>query len=324
MSTVLVVGTLAVDYIGSYSGSFETLQNADDLNISLTLDKLAASFGGCAINIAVGLGKLGHHALPFALTGETLDPSYRDHLRKIGVSLEGLTPLSEYRLSSQCFIVTDSEGNQFTSFYPGPSRSPKYANLLERFVRDYASAIDGVVLAPDVGSNMQTSIEICKRFNLPFLSDPGQCLNDFTDRQTQYLVDQSSVICVNNHEFELVQARVKDLESVPVLIKTLGERGVEVIQAKGSQKVDSVKSEHPLDPTGCGDAFRVGLVHARLLGNSWVDACKVAATLASVAIEHRGTQTYSTDDLDERLRQYWGLDIQTNPKKNRRLFDSDD
>lgn len=320
MATVLVVGTLAIDYIGSYPGSFQALREAEKLNISLSLDQLEASYGGCAINISVGLRKLGHRVLPFALTGESLDPGYRDHLSTIGVSLDGLISLPDFRLSSQCFIVTDADGNQFTSFYPGPSRSNQYRDLLDRFVQKHAHATDCVVLAPDIGINMASAIEICQRYDLPFVSDPGQCLNDFTDAQTQYLVDQSSVICVNRHEFELLKNRVRNSESIPVLVKTMGEHGVEVIQASKSHQVAAVAPERTVDPTGCGDAFRAGLVHGRLLGYRWIDACKVATTLASIAIEHHGTQTYSSDELDSRVQRHWGLEIQSNPLNYSDLF----
>lgn len=323
MATVLVVGTLAVDYIGSYSGSFHALQDADKLNISLTLDELESSYGGCAINIAVGLRKLGHRVLPFALTGEKLDAGYRAHLSTIGVSLDGLISLPDFRLSSQCFIVTDADGNQFTSFYPGPSRSDQYSNLLDQFIQQHAHAIDCVVLAPDIGINTASAIKICQRYNLPFLSDPGQCLNDFTDAQTQYLVDQSSVLCVNRHEYELLQNRVRNSDSVPVLVKTMGENGVEVIQASKSQQVAAVLPERTVDPTGCGDAFRAGLVHGRLLGYMWIDACKVATTLASIAIEHHGTQTYAIDELSNRVQRHWGLEIQSAPLSGSDLFVAD-
>lgn len=323
MATVLVVGTLAIDYIGSYPGSFQALREAEKLNISLSLDQLEASYGGCAINISVGLRKLGHRVLPFALTGESLDPGYRDHLSTIGVSLDGLISLPDFRLSSQCFIVTDADGNQFTSFYPGPSRSNQYRDLLDRFVQKHAHATDCVVLAPDIGINMASAIEICQRYDLPFVSDPGQCLNDFTVAQTQYLVDQSSVICVNRHEFELLKNRVRNSESIPVLVKTMGEFGVEVIQASKSQQVDAVAPERIVDPTGCGDAFRSGLVHGRLLGYRWMDACKVATTMASIAIEHHGTQTYSCDELKNRVQRHWGLEIQSNPLNYSDIFVQD-
>lgn len=323
MATVLVVGTLAIDYIGSYPGSFQGLREADKLNISLSLDQLEASYGGCAINIAVGLRKLGHQVFPFALTGENLDPGYRDHLSTIGVSLDGLISLPDFRLSSQCFIVTDADGNQFTSFYPGPSRSDRYRDLLHQFIRKHARAIECVVLAPDIGINMSSAIEICQQYDLPFMTDPGQCLNDFTDAETQYLVDRSSVLCVNRHEFELLQNRVRNIESIPVLVKTMGENGVEVIQASKSQQVAAVEPERTVDPTGCGDAFRAGLVHGRLLGYQWANACKVATTLASIAIEHQGTQTYLSDELENRVKRYWGLEIQSNPLNYSDLFLAD-
>ena len=323
MATVLVVGTLAIDYIGSYAGSFQVLREADKLNISLSLDQLEPSYGGCAINIAVGLRKLAHQVLPFALTGEKLDPGYREHLTTIGVSLDGLISLPDFRLSSQCFIVTDVDGNQFTSFYPGPSRSDRYCDLLDQFVEQHAHAIDCAVLAPDIGTNMASAVEVCQRYDLPFLSDPGQCLNDFTNAETQYLVDQSSVLCVNRHEFELLQNRVSNFDTIPVLVRTMGEIGVDVIQASKSQRVTAVEPERTVDPTGCGDAFRAGLVHGRLLGYPWADACKVAATLASIAIEHHGTQTYSIDQLESRLQRHWGLEIQSNPLNYSDVFVAD-
>ena len=322
MANVLVVGTIALDYIGSYESSFASLSKASDLNISLSLNELSPSFGGCAVNIAVGMQKLGHASLPFALVGREFDEAYRKHLKNLEINLEGLIALPDYKLSSQCFIVTDKAGNQFTAFYPGPSRDSSYSVLLEEFVRKNAAKIDCVILAPDIGANMLTGIEICQKFKLPFFTDPGQCLNDFSIEQTVKVVEQSTVLVVNRHEYELLLDRHADIGAVPVLIRTLGEHGVDLQVGRKTRTIEAVKANRVVDPTGCGDAFRAGLVHGRLHGQSWENSCKIATALASIAIESTGTQSYSTDQLKQRVYSAWGIDVEPKPLKNMALVTS--
>ena len=320
MATVLVVGTLAVDYIGRYESSFENLSKSEALNLSLSLSDLKQSFGGCAMNIAVGLQKLGHRALPFALVGRELNAEYEKHLKQLGMCQDGLISIPDYQVSSTCFIVTDKDGNQFTTFYPGPSRSERYSELLTGLVSDNSAEIDCAIIAPDVGANMLTAISLCQEYDIPFLTDPGQCLNDFSLVQTQEVAAQSSVLVLNQHEFALLNERVNDTDSLPLVFRTLGNEGVALRRSGQEVVISAVKPERQIDPTGCGDAFRVGLIHGRIQGHTWRQTCEIATTLASIAIESHGTQNYSVAGLPQRLKYHWDLEIQNNPLNKKALY----
>lgn len=306
MARILVTGTFALDYIAKYDKAFTDLPNFHGINLSITLPGLRRSFGGCAVNIAVGLRKLGHAVTPFALVGNSPDHAYLDHLRSLDLDLSGLSRCEDYELSSSCWIVTDSENNQFTQFYPGPAADESFSARFKSYFNAH-QPFDFVVVAPDVARNMLTVVDACNKSGLPCLVDPGQCALDFEDTDLVELFRRTKLLVLNRFEYEDLKKRAAErLSDVDTIIRTRGEDGAELLQNGQISKIPAVKPANVVDPTGCGDAFRVGLVHAYLGGARWAEAIKVGTTLASVAIEHQATQTYTVDHLSVRFKRAFG------------------
>ena len=303
MANLLVVGTFAIDYIGAYYGDFEKLPVADGLNVSVQLDGLRKGFGGCALNIAVALHKLGHHAVPFAYVGSAIDKDYEAHLQNLGIPMSALKTQKDAILPSHALIFSDEKENQFTAFYPGPHR-PHYREDLLSIIRE--DSYELVVLAPDEPEYMLAAAQVCSELDLPFIADPGQCITAFNAEDCRAIVEMSSKLCVNQFEFRCIQNHVPDLEEqLDLLIVTLGAEGVRYVLYGEHFHEVAVNPQRSVDPTGCGDAFRAGLIHAHALGASWHEAIRAGCVLASINIEHDGTQLHSLDEFSTRYQSTW-------------------
>lgn len=305
MSSILVVGTYAIDYIGYFDESFADLPEPEALNLSIQLDGLQKGFGGCAMNIAVMLHKLGHHSVPFAYIGNQIDPDYDAHLRQIGVDQRGLVLAKGSELPAHALIATDADENQFTAFFPGAPK-PNFQSDLERFLDDSDSKFEFVVIAPDTPAYMIAAAQTCIARNLPFISDPGQCTNAFSEEECNELVELSTMMSMNRYEFDVFSESVSDIEShLDLLIVTQGSLGVKFFDGDDWHHQIAAKPRRRVDPTGCGDAFRSGLVHAHLLGASWTDAIRAGCVLATINLEHNATQLSSVEAFPQRYLEEW-------------------
>ena len=300
MSRVLVTGTLAIDYVADYGGRFSQLPRHPGVNLSIQLDRIGRRFGGCAMNIAYGLHRLGQGALPFVFVGDDYGEDYRSHLEDLGIDRSGITYLADAGYSSHAFVFTDAEGNQFTGFFPGPARVSDFEQRLSAFVADCVP--DYAVLAPDIAANMIDAARVIRTHHVPFLCDPGQGLTDFSASETGELVDLSNALILNQYEFETVKTRCgAELQSLEYVVVTTGESGswcADIV-------VPAVAAKAVKDPTGCGDAYRTGFVDARLRGAEMRDAMRAGACAAAINIEHEGTQSHDFGDYAARYRDAW-------------------
>ena len=300
MSRVLVTGTLAIDYVADYGGRFSRLPSHPGVNLSIQLDRIERRFGGCAMNIAYGLSRLGQDAVPFVFVGDDYGEDYRSHLEILGIDQSGITRLSCAGYSSHAFVFTDAEGNQFTGFFPGPARVSDFARRLSAFIGDRLP--DYAVLAPDIAVNMIDAARVMREYGVPFLCDPGQGLTDFSAREARELVALSDALIVNQFEFATVTAKCEEeLRAPEYVVVTTG--------ATGSYCDDIVVPAVPAvvvkDPTGCGDAYRTGFVDARLRGATKRDAMRAGACAATINIEHAGTQSHDFSNYAQRYHESW-------------------
>ena len=305
MATILVVGTYALDYVGNFPKSFAQLPPAEALNISLQLGGLKKGFGGCGMNISVMLHKLGHHAIPFSYVGNQIDADYASHLVELGVDLRGLQQTHSDELPSHALIVTDAEENQFTAFYPGAPKT-NFRDDLAQTVHNIDAPIEFVVIAPDAPEYMIAAAELCVDLGYPFICDPGQCTTAFNQDDCVRLIDLSDMITMNRYEYEIFSDHVPSLENnLSLMIVTQGAEGVKWhLDGKWSHERAAVPHKR-VDPTGCGDAFRSGLVHAHVAGASWIEAIRTGCVLATINLEHQGTQFNSVSDLQSRYEAEW-------------------
>lgn len=301
MSRILITGTLAIDYTGRYAGHFHDLPRHGGINLSIELDRIDRRFGGCAMNIAYGLALLGHDPVPFVFVGDDHDAAYAGHLRELGIDRSGIARIHGVVHSSHAFVFTDRDGNQFTGFYPGPARLPDFEDRLAAFARQ--RDFDYAVLAPDIAPNMIAAARVLNALEVPFLCDPGQCLTDFTAQEARELVALSRELIVNRFEYGTLKAYCGADPSADLdyLVVTIGPDG----SCCGEVSVPAAPVTRVVDPTGCGDAYRTGFVHARLRGAPLVEAMRAGACAAAIKIETEGTQRHRLDDFPERYATAW-------------------
>lgn len=297
---VLVTGALAIDYCAAYPGRFDALPRHSGINLSIQLERLERRFGGCAANVAYSLGLLGCRPAPFVFAGIDFDDGYADHLRAAGVDLSGVQRSPDAKFSSRGFVFTDSAGNQFTGFFSGPARAGDYAERLRAFAS--ANAFDYAVLAPDIAANMIAAARLMRGAGVPFLCDPGQCLTDFSARETIELASLCPEMALNHYEWDTLRERCADSASPRRLLVTAGADGARC----GDLAVPAAPAAPIADSTGCGDAWRAAYVHARLRDASLRDAMRAGSVAAAICIEGQGAQAHRFDAFDARYAAAWG------------------
>lgn len=299
---ILVTGTLAIDYIATYPGIFSELPRHRGINLSVQLGSIERRLGGCAMNIAYTLRLLGDSPSPFVYVGRDFDGEYAAHLAATGVDTRGIHVMDAPH-SAHAFIFTDGEHNQFTGFFGGPGPAGDFGAELRRHARGF----DYGILAPDLPGNMINAARALLDAGVPFLTDPGQNLTDFRADQAIELVDLSSALIVN--EFEYVRLRDfvgNRLDELELLVVTEAERGARWQSTTEGDGRERAVAARIVDPTGCGDAFRGGFVHARLQGSAVAEAVRAGAVTAAIVLESTGTQTHRCDGFAESYRRAWG------------------
>ena len=255
------------------------------------------------MNLAYSLKHLGHEPIPFVFTGRDLDKDYQEHLSRMAIDQDGIVKVESAHHSSHAFIFTDVKGNQFTGFYPGPTRTEEFETRLRRVIHEKRD-IDYAVIAPDIPANMIAAAQTLKEYGISFLTDPGQGLTDFSPSDCQRLMEHSDQVIVNQFEYETLR-RHSNVDTIKELVITEGSQGARWTTPNEEGAESAVKPVRIVDPTGCGDAFRAGFVHAQLLGASKRDAVRCGAVVASINIESLGTQAHSLDNLTDRYSVAW-------------------
>jgi adenosine kinase len=307
MST-LICGSIAYDTIMVFKDQFKNHILPDKLhilNVAFLVPDMRREFGGCAGNIAYNLKMLGGDPLIMATVGDDHAP-YTARLDKLGLAR---THVREARgtFTAQAFITTDLDDNQIIAFHPGAMNCSH-----ENHVQDARGVTLGIV-APDGRDGMLQHAREFRDAGIPFIFDPGQGLPMFNGEELAHFIDLADYVTVNDYEAELLQARTgKSLEQlakgVKALVVTLGAKG-SVIHAAGKQyDIPSVKPEAVLDPTGCGDAFRAGLLYGITNGMDWPVTGRLASLIGALKIAQRGPQnhSYTRDSIAAMYRANFG------------------
>ena len=307
MST-LICGSIAYDTIMVFHDQFKNHILPDKLhilNVAFLVPDLRREFGGCAGNIAYNLKLLGGEPLIMATVGDD-HAQYAARLDQLGLSRKHVREVPG-SYTAQAFITTDLDDNQITAFHPG---AMNHSHL--NHVADAKSATLGIV-SPDGRDGMLRHTREFREAGIPFIFDPGQGLPMFNGEELMQFVDLADYVTVNDYEAELLQERTgKSLEvmakQVKALIVTLGAKG-SVIHADGKTfDIPSVKPAAILDPTGCGDAFRAGLLYGITNGMDWAVTGRLASLLGSIKIAQRGGQnhTFTRDSIAAQYRASFG------------------
>jgi adenosine kinase len=247
-------------------------------------------FGGCAGNIAYNLKLLGDTGHVMATVGHDFGP-YADWMDQKGVPRDYLRVVPAEH-TGQAFITTDLANNQITAFHPG-AMGHSHLNA----VGDARDISLGIV-APDGRDGMIQHAQQFAAADIPFIFDPGQGLPMFGGEDLKAFIEQATWLTVNEYEWSLMSERTGWNEAevtrrVAALVVTRGGEGSTVFTGEGKLLIPPAPARAVVDPTGCGDAYRAGLLHGLLHGLPWERTARIASLMGSLKIESRGTQNHS-------------------------------
>jgi len=262
------------------------------LSVSFQIGEMRREWGGCAGNIAYNLRGLGGEPVVMAALGHDGAP-YRERFADLGIATDGVRTIDE-TFTAQAFIITDLDDNQITAFHPG-AMNHSHVN----HVADVTGVRLGII-APDGKEGMMAHVREFGEAGIPFVFDPGQGLPLFDGKELSAMIERAAYLTMNDYEAKLLCERTGlDLsalaERVQALIVTLGAEG-SVIHADGATyAIPAVKPQAVVDPTGCGDAYRAGLLYGIAQGWDWQRTGQLASVMGALKIASRGGQNHTVD-----------------------------
>lgn len=301
--SALICGSFAYDTIMVFKDKFKNHILPDKvhiLNVAFYVPEMRREFGGCAGNIAYNLKQLGGEPVPMGTVGSDFGP-YATWMDVTGIDRRHVK-LIEDRFTAQAFITTDTDDNQITAFHPGAMDASHENRVID------AGGISIGIISPD---GRQGMIDHASQFvdaGIPFIFDPGQGLPMFDREDLFTFIDQANWVSVNDYELQLMQERTgmsphEIAERVQALIVTLGGEGSHIYTEQQRIDIPAAPVARLNDPTGCGDAYRGGLLFGLMNQLDWETTGRIAALMGAIKIEHHGTQNHSFT-LDEFRARY--------------------
>lgn len=299
----LICGSLAFDTIMVFPDRFKNYILPDQihiLNVCFVNPELRREFGGCAGNIAYNLKLLGGDPLPMGTVGKDFS-DYRQRLVALGISDEHILEIPEL-YSAQCSITTDQDNNQITAFHPG---------AMGEAHRNSVANVNGVslgIVAPDGKEAMIQHAHDFAAESIPFMFDPGQNLPLFSKDELMTFLDQATWCVMNDYESQLMMNTTGEsintlAQQVDALIVTRGGEGSVVYTDGDEIEIPTVNVDQAIDPTGCGDAYRAGLLLGLEKGWDWQTSGRVGSLIGAIKVQQEGTQNHQFS-IDEFAQQY--------------------
>jgi len=288
----LICGSFAFDNIMVFQDRFKHHILPDKihiLNVSFLVPKLRREFGGCAGNIAYNLKLLGGQPVPMGTAGTDFAPYAewmdRHHIDRTHVKVV------EDTLTAQAFITTDLDDNQITAFHPGAMEHSHLNRITD------ASDITIGIIAPDGRAGMLEHARQFRAAGIPFIFDPGQGMPMFDGKELKHFIMDATWVTVNDYESQLMQERTgwgpaEIAQHVEALIVTRGGEGSTIHRKHGALDIPAAKPKQLVDPTGCGDAYRAGLLYGLMHKLDWDVTGRIASLMGAIKIEHAGTQNH--------------------------------
>jgi len=289
---ILICGSLAIDTIMVFPDRFarHILPNETHvLSVSFQIGEMRREWGGCAGNIAYNLKGLGGEPVVMATIGDDV-PGYAERLRGKQIAAEGVRVIPG-SYTAQAYIITDMDDNQITAFHPG-AMNESHRNC----VGDVADIALGIV-APDGREGMRSHLREFAAAGIPVIFDPGQGLPLFSGAELVEMIECADYVAVNDYEGRLLAERTgltieAIAKRVKALIVTRGGEGSLIHVGGAVLEIPAVKPAALVDPTGCGDAYRAGLLYGIANGWDWERTGRLASLLGSVKIASRGGQNH--------------------------------
>ena len=306
--SALICGSMAYDTIMVFHDKFNNHILPDKvhiLNVSFLVPVMRREYGGCAGNIAYNLKLLNEEPLIMATVGHDFEP-YAQWLSQRGISSRYIKVLDDH-YTGQAYITTDEDDNQITAFHPG-AMSFSHLNVVPS-----SKDISVGIVSPDGKQGMQEHAQQFAELGIPFIFDPGQGMPMFSGEELLQFLELANYATFNDYESELMQQRTgltleQIAEKVDALIVTLGSKGSKIYTQGHCIEVPAAPVKQVLDPTGCGDAYRAGLLYGLMNDYDWEVTGRIASLLGAIKIEHHGTQnhTFTMAEFKQRYQETFG------------------
>ncbi|MDV6346684.1 carbohydrate kinase family protein [Nitrosomonas sp. Is35] len=307
----LICGSIAYDNIMVFPDHFKNHilpEKIHVLNVAFLVPEMRREFGGCAGNIAYNLKMLDGEPVMMATVGDDYAP-YAERFKQLNLTQEHVQHVAD-TFTAQAFITTDLADNQITAFHPGAMNFSHLNSVKES--RDIRLGI----IAPDGRDGMLQHAREFHEAGIPFVFDPGQGLPMYNGEELLDFINKADYIAVNDYEGEMLQDRTGHrLESLAnnakALIITLGAQG-SIIYADGKKfEIPCVKPKQIVDPTGCGDAYRAGLLYGIVNNFDWQTTGQLGSLMGSLKIAQRGGQNhqFSRDEIGQYYFESFGTRI---------------
>ena len=300
MNNLLVTGSIAIDRIAVFHDRFANHilpEKVHRLNVAFIVKKMTENYGGTGGNIAYNLSLLGEKPILLGAVG-TDARKYITHLKKRKVDCTYIYR-SKSQLTAQATVMTDMDDNQITAFYEGAmvhSRQLKIKNLKLKIAL--------TIVAPNDTKAMVQYAKECRKNKIKFIADPGQSITALSAKELKSLITGAHVLICNDYEWDLIQKKtgwvlLEAMSKINYLIVTYGENGSKIwYQDATVTDVPAIKPKELVDPTGCGDAYRAGLMYGVKNNYSIEKSAQIGAWLAAKAIEKGGTQNHRIKKSD--------------------------
>jgi adenosine kinase len=316
----LICGSIAYDTIMNFEGKFADQilpEQIHILNVAFLVPTMRREFGGCAGNIAYNLKLLGGDPIIMAAVGEDATP-YLSRLQELQIDTIHIRQIAQ-AFTAQAMITTDQTNNQITAFHPG-AMDKSHLNQVTAVVAERNKNTKDVakfgIVAPDGRQGMWEHCHQLAEAGIPFIFDPGQGLPMFNGPELLELVEIASYLAVNDYEGEMLSKRTglslaKVAERVKALIVTKGAEGADIYFEGKCIAIPPVPAAKVVDPTGCGDAFRGGLLFGLENNMDWEITGRLASLMGSIKIAHQGPQNHqmSKEQIATQFKSAFGFTL---------------
>ncbi|NYT66601.1 carbohydrate kinase family protein [Alcaligenaceae bacterium] len=307
---VLICGSVAFDTITVFEGHFKdhiVADNIQSLSVSFFVPSMRKEYGGCAGNIAYNLRLLGGNPVPVGTVGNDA-ADYLLYMQQLGIDTSLIRVLPDM-YTPQCFITTDLDNNQIASFHPGA------------MMRSAENDLSGhnaawAIVAPDAKDGMFSHARRLHAQDIPFVFDLGQAMPLFTGDDLNDMLGMASILTANEYEASIIEQRtgrsLSDIaQTVQAVIVTRGADDTMLYQGDQQTAIPITAVEKVVDPTGCGDAHRAGLLYGLTHQWSLLDACRLANVMGGFKIASKGPQNHSPTlaDINGSLGRNYGLSL---------------
>ena len=307
----LICGSMAYDTIMVFKDQFKNHILPDKihmLNVAFLVPDMRREYGGCAGNIAYNLQMLGGKPLIMASVGDDFQP-YRERLTKLGIAQNHIRHAPD-TFTAQAFITTDLDDNQITAFHPGAMNFSHQNHIAD------AKNVSLGIIAPDGRDGMIQHAEEFEEAGIPFIFDPGQGLPMYGGDDIRVFLRQADYLACNDYEAQMMQEKTGEsieqlARNVKAAIVTLGAQGSKIYANGKRYDIPCVKATELVDPTGCGDAYRAGLLYGIQSGWEWEKTGRLASLMGSIKIGSRGGQNHSLTrgDIAQKFQTEFGVGL---------------